>query len=203
MGFDPVWVGSGELGLARLRYEQPVVCVLDLMLPGLDGWKLIETARNEGIGTPIVVVSARGTEHDRVHALEIGADDYLVKPFSFEELLARLRALARRATAARPVIAQVGDIRLDPVPRRAWRGQEELDLSAKEFALLEIFMRSPGAVLSRAQLLDGGWDMAFERRSNIVDVYVGYLRAKIDRPFGTHSLETVRGVGYALRPPRA
>ncbi len=174
--------------------------VLDVMLPGTTGFEICRKLRELEVWSPILMLTARDAVEDRIAGLDAGADDYLVKPFSFEELLARLRALARRATAARPVIAQVGDIRLDPASRRAWRGEEELDLSAKEFALLEIFMRSPGAVLSRAQLLDGGWDMAFERRSNIVDVYVGYLRAKIDRPFGTHSLETVRGVGYRLRP---
>jgi two-component system OmpR family response regulator len=173
--------------------------LLDVMLPGTTGFELCRQLRELGVWSPILMLTARDAVEDRIAGLDAGADDYLVKPFSFEELLARLRALARRATGARPVIAEVGDIRLDPASRRAWRGEEELDLSAKEFTLLEIFMRSPGAVLSRAQLLDGGWDMAFERRSNIVDVYVGYLRAKIDRPFGTHSLETVRGVGYRLR----
>ena len=145
------------------------------------------------------MLTARDAIEDRVNGLDAGADDYLVKPFSFEELLARLRALVRRAPAERPAIVGVADLRLDPAARRAWRGEVELDLSAKEFALLEIFMRSPDRVLSRSTLLDGAWDMAFERRSNIVDVYVRYLREKIDRPFGTDSLETVRGVGYRLR----
>jgi two-component system OmpR family response regulator len=202
-GFEAFRVSNGEAGLTRLRFERPDVCVLDLMMPRLDGWKLIETARAEGIGTPIVVVSARGTEHDRVHALEIGADDYLVKPFSFAELLARLRALVRRAPGERPPLLEVDDLRLDPAAHRAWRGDIELELSAKEFALLELFMRHAGEALSRVRLLDGAWDMAFESRSNVVDVYVRYLREKIDRPFGRQSLETVRGVGYRLRTDRA
>jgi two-component system OmpR family response regulator len=198
-GFDPLWVDKGEAGLARLRYEKPDVCVLDLMLPGLDGWKLIETARSEGIGTPIVVVSARGTEHDRVHALEIGADDYLVKPFSYAELLARLRALARRRGAERPTELRVGELRLDPAKRRVWRGDSEIELSAKEFAVLEVFMRRPGEVLSRFQLLEHAWDYEYENRSNVVDAYVRLLRRKVDRPFGVRSIETVRGAGYRLR----
>ena len=145
------------------------------------------------------MLTARDAVEDRVDGLDAGADDYLVKPFSFEELLARLRALIRRVPNERPTVVEVGDLRLDPAARRAWRGESELDLSAKEFALLELFMRRPGKVLSRSELLDGAWDMAFERRSNIVDVYMGYLRAKVDKPFGSDSLETVRGVGYRLR----
>jgi two-component system OmpR family response regulator len=136
---------------------------------------------------------------DRVRGLDTGADDYLVKPFSFAELLARLRALVRRAPGERPAELEAGDLRLDPAAHRAWRGEVEIDLSAKEFALLEVFMRSPGETLSRQQLLDGAWDMAFDRRSNVVDVYVRYLREKVDRPFGRRSLETIRGVGYRLQ----
>jgi two-component system OmpR family response regulator len=128
-----------------------------------------------------------------------GADDYLTKPFSFEELLARLRSLTRRAPVERPPVLEVGELRLDPAAHRAWRGDRELDLSAKEFALLELFMRRPGITLTRTQLLDGAWDIAFESRSNVIDVYVRYLREKIDRPFGCDSIETVRGVGYRLR----
>jgi two-component system, OmpR family, response regulator len=189
-GEDALWMAPAA------AYD---VILLDVMLPGTTGFEICRKLRELEVWSPILMLTARDAVQDRIAGLDAGADDYLVKPFSFEELLARLRALVRRAASARPVIAEVGDIRLDPVSRRAWRGDDELDLSAKEFTLLEIFMRSPGAVLSRAQLFDGGWDMAFERRSNIVDVYVGYLRAKIDRPFGTHSLETVRGVGYRLR----
>jgi len=173
--------------------------LLDVMLPGADGFEVCRSLREAGVWSPILMLTARDAVEDRVSGLDAGADDYLVKPFSFEELLARVRALVRRAPAERPVVIEVGDLRLDPAARRAWRGGTELDLSAKEFALLELFMRRPGRVLSRSELLDGAWDMAFERRSNIVDVYMRYLRAKIDKPFGCESIETVRGVGYRLR----
>jgi two-component system OmpR family response regulator len=173
--------------------------LLDVMLPGVDGFEVCRRLRSRGIWSAVLMLTARDAVDDRVHGLDAGADDYLAKPFSFEELLARIRALVRRAPAERPVVLEVGDLRLDPASRRAWRGATELDLSGKEFALLELFMRRPGKVLSRSELLDGAWDMAFERRSNIVDVYMRYLRAKIDRPFGCDSLETVRGAGYRLR----
>ena len=149
--------------------------------------------------TPVLMLTARDAIEDRIEGLDTGADDYLVKPFAFTELLARLRALVRRAPAERPAELHVGDLRLDPAAHRAWRGESELDLSAKEFVLLEVFMRRAGEALSRVQLLDAAWDIAFESRSNVIDVYVRYLREKIDRPFGRRSLETVRGVGYRLR----
>jgi two-component system, OmpR family, response regulator len=136
---------------------------------------------------------------DRVVGLDAGADDYLTKPFSFAELLARLRALARRGLAERPTVLQAGSLRLDPATRQVWRGDTPVELSAKEFALLETFLRRPGQVLSRLDLLEHAWDYAYENRSNVVDVYVGYLRAKIDRPFGRQSIDTVRGAGYRLR----
>ena len=145
------------------------------------------------------MLTARDAVDDRVSGLDAGADDYLAKPFAFEELLARLRALTRRAPAERPPVLEVGDLRLDPASHTAWRGDQELVLSAKEFSLLELFMRRPGLTLSRTQLLDGAWDMAFESRSNVIDVYIRYLREKIDRPFGRDSIETIRGVGYRLR----
>ena len=144
------------------------------------------------------MLTARDAIEDRIEGLDTGADDYLGKPFAFSELLARLRALARRGTEVRPTELAVGDLRLDPAAHRAWRGEVELELTAKEFVLLEVFMRRPGEVLSRVQLLDAAWDIAFESHSNVVDVYVRYLREKIDRPFGRRSLETVRGVGYRL-----
>jgi len=173
--------------------------VLDVMLPQGDGFEICRRLRDDGIWTPVLMLTARDAVDDRVLGLDAGADDYLTKPFAFEELLARLRALTRRAPAERPPVIEVGDLRLDPAAHRAWRGDKELDLSAKEFTLLELFMRRPGIALSRTQLLDGAWDIAFESRSNVVDVYVRYLREKIDRPFGRDSIETVRGVGYRLR----
>jgi two-component system OmpR family response regulator len=151
------------------------------------------------VWTPVLLLTARDAVDDRVTGLDAGADDYLVKPFAFSELLARLRALHRRKPEERPVVLEVGDLRLDPALGRAWRGETEVSLSAKEFALLEQFMRRPGEILSRDRLLDAAWDMAYERKSNLVDVYVRYLREKIDRPFGRHGLETVRGSGYRLR----
>jgi two-component system, OmpR family, response regulator len=172
--------------------------VLDVMLPGLSGFETCRRLRNAGVWSPVLMLTARDAVEDRVSGLDAGADDYLTKPFSFAELLARLRALARRGGVERPTALEVGDLRLDPATRRAWRGQHELELSPKEFALLETFMRRPGEVLSRFQLLEHAWDFAYENRSNIVDVYVRYLREKIDRPFGANSLETVRGVGYRL-----
>jgi len=146
----------------------------------------------------VLMLTARDAIEDRVAGLDGGADDYLTKPFSFAELLARLRALARRGPVERPAVLEVGDLRLDPAARRVWRGDTEVSLSAKEFQLLETFMRHPGEVLSRYQLLEHAWDYDYENRSNIVDVYVRYLRDKIDRPFGRSSLETVRGAGYRL-----
>jgi two-component system, OmpR family, response regulator len=145
------------------------------------------------------MLTARDALEDRIEGLDTGADDYLLKPFAFGELLARLRALVRRTPTERPTKLETGDLRLDPAERRVWRADDEVVLTTKEFALLEVFMRHPGETLSRVQLLDGAWDMAFESRSNVIDVYVRYLREKIDRPFGRHALETVRGVGYRLR----
>jgi two-component system OmpR family response regulator len=173
--------------------------VLDVMLPGVDGFATCQALRAHGVWTPVLMLTARDSVDDRVHGLDAGADDYLTKPFSFTELLARLRAITRRAPNARPVALAVGDLKLDPAAHRAWRGDAELTLSAKEFALLELFMRRPGELLSRQALAENAWDLAFEIRSNVVDVYIRYLRAKIDRPFGRDSIETVRGAGYRLR----
>ena len=175
------------------------VIVLDIMLPGIDGIETCRELRRSGVWTPVLMLTARDAVGDRVTGLDAGADDYLTKPFSFDELLARLRALTRRVPAERPVTVEVGDLRLDPAAHRAWRGETELELSAKEFAMLELLMRRPGNVLTREQLLEGAWDMSYERRSNIVDVYIRHLREKIDRPFGSDSIETVRGVGYRLK----
>ena len=173
--------------------------ILDVMLPGIDGFETCRRLRSEGIWTPVLMLTALDAVEDRVRGLDQGADDYLVKPFSFAELLARLRALVRRGTAERPPVLEVGDLRLDPAAQQVWRGKDEIGLSQKEFALLEIFMRHPGEVLSRFQLLEHAWEYEYENRSNVVDVYVRHLRNKIDRPFGLESIETVRGVGYRLR----
>jgi two-component system, OmpR family, response regulator len=189
--------GEDALWMATAAFYDAIV--LDVMLPGIDGFATCRELRAKGIWTPVLFLTARDAVADRVEGLDTGADDYLVKPFSFSELLARLRALVRRAPAERPTTLEVDDLRLDPAARQAWRGEVELRLTAKEFALLELLMRHAGETLSRVQMLDGAWDMAFESRSNIVDVYVRYLRAKIDRPFGRDSLETVRGHGYRLR----
>jgi two-component system OmpR family response regulator len=173
--------------------------VLDLMLPGLDGVEVCRRWREGGVWAPVLMLTARDAVEDRVSGLDAGADDYLVKPFSFAELSARLRALVRRGSSERPAVLDVGDLRLDPATREVWRGEVEIKLSAKEFALLEAFMRRPGQVLSRDQLLEHAWDYAYENRSNVIDVYVRYLRDKIDRPFARDTIETVRGVGYRLR----
>src|SRR5689334_21443572 len=177
------------------------VIVLDIMLPGIDGVETCHELRRHGVWSPVLMLTARDGVDDRVRGLDSGADDYLTKPFAFDELVARLRALTRRAPAERPVVVELGDLRLDPAAHRVWRKGDEIPLSAKEFAVLELLMRNHGKVLTRSQLLEGAWDMAYERRSNIVDVYIRNLREKIDRPFGSESIETVRGVGYRLKEP--
>jgi two-component system OmpR family response regulator len=173
--------------------------ILDVMLPEFDGFELCRRLRSGNVRVPIIMVTARDAVEDRVRGLDVGADDYLVKPFSLQELLARLRAVDRRGPQQKPVILEVGTLKLDPAARRAWRGNVEVVLTAKEFSLLERFMTHPGQVLSYQSLLDAGWDLGYEHRSNVVEVYIRYLREKIDRPFGIKSLETVRGVGYRLR----
>jgi two-component system, OmpR family, response regulator len=189
-GEDAIWMAQGH------PYD---AIVLDVMLPQLSGFDTCRRLRNEGVWSPVLMLTARDAVDDRVAGLDAGADDYLTKPFSFAELLARLRALTRRGGVERPATLAVDDLRLDPATRRTWRGEIEIQLSPKEFALLETFMRRPGQVLTRLQLLEHAWDFAYENRSNVIDVYIRYLREKIDRPFGTTSLETVRGVGYRLR----
>ena len=191
--------GSGEDGLIRAEATEYDAIVLDVMLPGIDGFETCRRLREGGTWAPILMLTARDAVEDRIAGLDRGADDYLTKPFSLAELLARLRALFRRQPAERPAIIAVGDIRLDPAARHVWRADTEVELSAKEFSLLETFMRSPGQVLTRFQLLEHVWDYSYESRSNVVDVYVRYLREKLDRPFGVESIETVRGSGYRLR----
>jgi DNA-binding response OmpR family regulator len=204
-GFDPVWVDRGQTGLARLRYEQPDVCILDLMLPGLDGWNVIETARTEGIGTPIVVVSARGSEHDRVHALELGADDYLVKPFSMKELVARVKAAARRGVRAqesrRGEPIDIEELRIDPLNFQAYVDGESADLTPTEFRLLHALALESGRVLTRDELLQRLWGRRHVGRDRTVDVFVRRLREKIDSRAPRHKfIQTRYGVGYKLEP---
>lgn len=189
----------GEEALRLARSREPDAVVLDVMLPDIDGFETCRRLRAEGVWSPIIMLTARDAVEDRVRGLDQGADDYLTKPFSLAELLARLRALVRREPAQRPTVMEAGDLRLDPATRRVWRGDREVELSAREFALLEAFMRRPEQVLSQDQLLDAAWDLGYEHRSNVVEVYVRYLREKIDRPFGVRSIETVRGIGYRLR----
>jgi len=189
-GEDAVWM------TAATRYD---AIVLDVMLPGMDGFATLAELRQQGRWTPVLMLTARDSIEDRIAGLDVGADDYLTKPFSFAELLARLRAIVRRGEVERPTVLEVGDLRLDPATRQAWRGTAEVELTAKEFALLEAFMRRPEEVLSRDYLLEQAWDMGYDNRSNVIAVYVNYLRDKIDRPFGAASLETVRGAGYRLR----
>jgi two-component system OmpR family response regulator len=172
--------------------------VLDVMLPGIDGMETCRRLRADGVWAPIVMLTARDGVEDRVAGLDGGADDYVIKPFSFTELLARLRALVRRGNSERPAVLSAGALRLDPASRRVWHRDTEVELSAKEFAVLEVFMRHPGAVLSRLELLEHAWDAGYENRSNIIDAYVRRLRSKIDRPFGSNLLQTVRGAGYRL-----
>jgi two-component system OmpR family response regulator len=194
---DVATTGADALWMVRAAEYDAVV--LDVMMPDLDGFETCRRLRTEGVWVPIIMLTARDAVEDRVRGLDTGADDYLTKPFSLAELLARLRALARRGAVERPAVMEVGPLRLDPATRRVWRGEHEITLSAREFALLEAFMRRPGQVLSQSQLLDAAWDLGYEHRSNVVEVYVRYLREKLDRPFGVVSLETVRGMGYRLR----
>jgi two-component system, OmpR family, response regulator len=198
-GFVADVTAKGEDALWMAAATEYDVLVLDVMLPGIDGFEVCRRLRGEGVATPVLMLTARDSVADRVAGLDGGADDYLTKPFSYAELLARLRALARRGTGDRQPELRAGDLCLDPAGRRVWRGEAEIGLSAKEFALLETFMRRPGEVLSRFQLLDHAWDYGYENRSNVVDAYVRLLRKKVDRPFGVESIETVRGAGYRLR----
>lgn len=190
---------DGPEGLWLATENSYGVIVLDVMLPGFDGYELCRKLRAAQDWTPVLMLTARDAVDDRVKGLDAGADDYLLKPFSLRELSARLRALARRDDRARPVIVSEGDLRLDPAAKRAWRGQAELALSPKEFALLELFLRHAGSVLSRSQILEAVWDYPYDSTSNVVDQYVTYLRRKIDTPFDRRDIETVRGMGYRLK----
>jgi two-component system OmpR family response regulator len=197
MAVDVASNGEDALWMAEATDYDAVI--LDVMLPGVDGFEVCRRLRSAEMWSPILMLTARDAIRDRVAGLDSGADDYLTKPFSYAELLARLRALVRRGRPERPAELTVGELRLDPATRRVWRGEAEIELSPKEFAVLETFMRRPGEVLSRFELLEHAWDYDYENRSNIVDAYVRFLRRKIDRPFGVESIETVRGAGYRLR----
>ncbi|HEV2451971.1 MAG TPA: response regulator transcription factor [Streptosporangiaceae bacterium] len=190
---------DGPEGLWMATENPYAAIVLDVMLPGFDGFELCRRLREAGIWAPMLMLTARDEVGDRVRGLDAGADDYLVKPFSLVELAARLRALTRRDDRARPVVLSDGDLRLDPASKQAWRGTTELQLSPREFSLLEFFLRHPGIVLTRSQIISALWDLAYDSDSNVVDQYVSYLRRKVDAPFGRHDIETVRGLGYRLR----
>jgi two-component system, OmpR family, response regulator len=185
---------DGPQALVRATATEYDVIVLDVMLPGLDGFEVCRRLREQTVQSPMLMLTARDGVDDRIAGLDLGADDYLTKPFAFDELVARLRALTRRGALERTPVLEVGALRLDPRTKQVWRSDEEVELSAKEFALLETFMRHPGQVLSRFELLEHAWDFAYENRSNVVDVYVRYLRQKL----GASTIETVRGAGYRL-----
>jgi len=191
--------GAGEDALRKVGATDYDAVVLDVMLPDIDGFETCRRLRAAGLWLPVIMLTARDSVDDRVRGLDGGADDYLTKPFSLAELLARLRALVRRGPVERPAVLEVGSLRLDPATREVRRCDRVLELSAREFGLLETFMRRPGQVFTQLQLLEAAWDLGYEQRSNVVEVYVRYLREKIDRPFGVESIETVRGVGYRLR----
>jgi len=190
---------DGPDGLWMATENPYAAIVLDVLLPGLDGFELCRRLRDAGIWAPVQMLTARDEIGDRVRGLDAGADDYLVKPFSLLELAARLRALARRDDRRRPAVLTEGDLKLDPASKRAWRADTELQLSPKEFSLLEFFLRHPGTVLTRSQIIEAVWDFAYDGTSNVVDQYVNYLRRKVDTPFGRNDIVTVRGMGYRLR----
>jgi len=191
-------VTTGRDAIVRAGATDYAVIVLDVMLPDHDGFEVCRALRRQRTDSPVLMLTARDGIADRVHGLNSGADDYLVKPFSFAELLARVRAMSRRGPIERQVVLAVGDLRLDSARHQVWRGEVPIDLSRKEYAVLEALMRRPGDVLSRFDLLEQAWGYAYENRSNVVEVYIRYLREKIDRPFGRNSLQTVRGVGYRI-----
>jgi two-component system OmpR family response regulator len=198
-GFAADVAANGEDAVRMAVAEPYDAMVLDVMLPGIDGFQTCRTLRSKEVSTPLLMLTARGAVEDRVAGLDGGADDYLTKPFSFSELVARLRALIRRHSSELGQTLEVGDLRLVPATREVWRGLTPVALSEKEAALLVALMRLPGHVLTRLDLLEQAWGYDYEHRSNVVDVYIRYLRQKIDQPFGVRSIETVRGAGYRLR----
>ena len=189
---------DGADGLWMAREHAYDAIVLDIMLPGINGYKICATLRQDGVWTPILMLTAKGGEWDEVEALDTGADDYLTKPFAYAVLVARLRALLRRGARERPVVLEAGDLRLDPAARRAWRGEVEVELTPRELALVEFLLHRRGEVVSKREILEHVWDYDFEGDSNIVEVYVWHLRGKLDRPFGRDAIQTVRGAGYRL-----
>jgi two-component system OmpR family response regulator len=197
-GFSVDVALDGTEGLWRAQEGAYDAIVLDIMLPGLNGYRICSALREAGDWTPILMLTAKDGELDEVEALDTGADDFLSKPFSFAVLLARLRALLRRGAPERPAVLAAGDLRLDPASHQCWRGEEEVALTAREFALLEFLMRRCGQVLSKSEILEHVWDPAYDGDFNIVEVYVGYLRKKVDAPYGRRSIETVRGAGYRM-----
>ena len=197
-GFAVDVAHNGVDGLWLARENDYAVVLLDIMLPGMSGYAVCRTLREEENWTPVIMLTAKGGEWDQVEGLDTGADDYLTKPFSFAVLLARLRALTRRGAAPRPVVLAVGDLTLDPVSRDVSRGGVRIDLTTREFAVLAFLMRHAGEVVSKAQIIEGVWDFSFDGDPNIVEVYIGHLRSKVDRPFGRSSIRTVRGAGYRI-----
>ncbi len=191
-------VTTGQEALVRAGATEYAAIVLDVMLPDLDGFSVCRRLRGDDVSAPVLMLTARDDVDDRVHGLNCGADDYLIKPFSFNELLARVRAMSRRGPIQRSVVLEVGDLRLDAARHQVWRAETPIDLSRTEYALLEALMQTPGNVLSRFDLLEQVWGYDYENRSNVVEVYVRYLRQKIDRPFGRNTLQTIRGVGYRV-----
>ncbi|GAA3651329.1 response regulator transcription factor [Microbacterium marinilacus] len=197
-GFAVDVAHDGVDGLWRARERAYDAIALDLMMPGMSGWKVCAALRAEGNWTPVLMLTAKDGEWDQLEAFESGADDYVTKPFSFAVLVARLRALIRRGGVERPVVLEAGDLRVDPGAHRVWRGDAEVPLTAREFAVLEQLVRRRGDVVSKRELIESVWDDDFEGDPNIVEVYVGHLRRKVDRPFGRSAIETIRGVGYRL-----
>ena len=197
-GFAVDLARSGTDGLWLAREQPYDAIVLDILLPGVNGYVICRTLRAEQNWTPILMLTAKDGVWDQVEALDTGADDYLTKPFSYPVLVARLRSLLRRGTRERPAVLAAGDLRLDPAARRVWRGETEVELTTREVSLLEFLLRHAGDVVSKRQILDHVWDFDFEGDPNIVEVYVGHLRRKVDHPFGRTAIETVRGAGYRL-----
>jgi DNA-binding response OmpR family regulator len=198
-GFTVEVAFNGDDGLWLATEGSYDLIILDIMLPGRNGFQVCSSLREAGNWTPILMLTAKDGDLDQAEALDTGADDYLTKPFSFAVLVARIRALLRRATGRAPAPVEAGDLRIDPGQRKAWRGDTEVILTTRQFDVLEFLMRRAGQVMSKAEILDGVWEYEFEGDPNIVEVYIRRLRSRIDEPFGRHAIETIRGAGYRLR----